>query len=137
MGLKEVAQWTLIHSSPIGFEIKMLYNMYDKMKEGYTEEGAIGVVKGYYKGYFSTIKDEVHDALENSPITAYPYYLAKKEGEYVGEKEGYNKASTEYEDKIDNLKQSFSEQKKEKEREIDELNSIIDGYEDELSKRKN
>ena len=137
MGLKEVGKWTFLHSTPVGFVVlkaKWAYNVVDHAFDGALEDGVKGAIKGAAKGYISNYKNEIHDAFENSPITAYPYHLAKSDGLYEGKKQGYNKASSEYEEKIDNLKQDFSEQKNEMQRANDELNSIIDGYEDELSK---
>lgn len=91
----------------------------------------------YEKGIANGVKKTIKEwALEDIPIVSAVY----KSGKYDGKKEGYTKASKEYEKKLLDQAEKFINQQKIYEEQNEEYDSLLDEYEkiiEELINKKN
>lgn len=136
MEIKKVVKWTLLHATPLGIHIqagKRIYSEFSGAVDGYLEDGTlIGAGKGLIKGYTKCINNEIHDTLENSPLTAPIYSYAKKDGEYEGTIKGYNETSKNYEKKFNDQEERFKKEQEKSQKQFDEYEQFIKEFEEKI-----
>jgi seryl-tRNA synthetase len=104
----------------------------------YNTKDLITKVKDY--GVVEGVKEKMkEDWLEDTPVVSNIYNMGKSEGEYIGKKEGYTRASNVFEQKLINLGNQFLKEKNTMEVKLEEMDELLNDYEaciEELEREK-
>ncbi|GEM_PF-4691265 len=87
----------------------------------------VNSIKTY--GFVDGIKEDSKELAKETPIISSLYNMGKSDGIYEGKKQGYIKASKEYENKLSNQAQRFKEQKVLLQKDIEERDILLTEYE--------
>lgn len=85
-------------------------------------------------GLAGGFKELLREDLEDTPILSGIYKVGRDEGFYEGKKDGYNKASFEYENKLLKQADEFLKQKKLYQNNSKEKDRLLNEYEDYIMK---